>query len=242
MKQPKVVVVSFMKSGRTWLKLIHETYLDKVRYEGLKADELVKWTHLGFGNLEDTNVKRFYPGYDKLPECKGFKEWREKFPKTPLVLLHRDPADVMTSLWHDEKVRNPQRTNRYNSINSFVESTAIRLNRFAASAQEMGLEFEYKLSYEQMQEDTFTAVKPVFDLIHNGKTDDDALRGAIEKCQFDTLARKERKGQVDMRVAERFKKNGFYKTRKGKVGSSDEELREGLADTIREQYSAIQKL
>ena len=242
MKQPRVVVVSFMKSGRTWLKVIHEAYLHKVRYEGLKPDELVKWTHLGFGNLEDTNVKRFYPAYDQLPVCKGFEEWREKFPKTPLVLLRRDPADVMTSLWHDERVRNQHRTKEYDNIDAFVEGTSIRLNRFAASAQEMGLKFEYKLSYEQMQRDTFRAIKPVFDLIHNGKTNDDALRSAIEKCEFDTLSKKERKGQVDMRVAERFKKNGFYKTRKGKVGSADEELREGLADTIREQYSAIQKL
>ena len=196
-----MMIISYPKSGRTWLKVLIERYCKVSSTKRPRIDS----NHLGYGHGKEKSVS---------PE------------KDTLVLLTRDKSDTLVSLYHDDKVRYPKRVGG-KSIDTYVKDMVPEINKFYTEIEKYP--FAYTMSYENMSLNTFNEVLPFFELLFD-EVNQDALREAIEFCKFDNLAVKERENKVDMRVPTKFKLKGFYKTRKGKVGSAKEEL---LPETIK---------
>ena len=211
MKDAKMVIVSYPKSGRTWLKVLLEWYRE---FNGQPMPQIL-WTHLGYGHDNAVEVNKFFLKHRDVPR----------------VLLTRDLADSLVSYYHDDMFRNPSRLIGCSDINEYVVEYVTHIKEFYRKAD--GINYQYQLSYEEMHQNTEETVAPIIELLM-GEVDHEALKNAVRECEFSNLQRSERSGRVDMRVSKAHMSRGFYKTRKGKIGSAKEELN---ADT----YEWLQK-
>lgn len=210
-KNAKMVIVSYPKSGRTWLRILLEWYRE---FNGMPMPQIF-WTHLGYGHDNASAVNKFLHSHRDVPR----------------VLLTRDLADSLVSYYHDDMFRNPSRLTGCSDINDYVKEHVTHIQEFYHKANE--LNYQYQLSYEEMHHNTEETVAPIIELIM-GEVNHEALKNAVRECEFSNLQRSERAGRVDMRVDKKHMSRGFYKTRKGKIGSAKEELN---ADT----YEWLQK-
>ena len=201
MKDAKMVIVSYPKSGRTWLKVLLEWYRE---FNGVPMPQ-IEWTHLGYGHDNAVEVNKFFLRHRDVPR----------------VLLTRDLADSLVSYYHDDMFRNPSRLIGCSDINEYVTEHVTHIKEFYRKADTIN--YHYQLSYEEMHSNTEETVAPIIELLM-GEVDHAALKKAVQECEFSNLQRSERSGKVDMRVSKAHMSRGFYKTRKGKVGSAKEEL------------------
>ena len=201
MKDAKMVIVSYPKSGRTWLKVLLEWYRE---FNGQPMPQIL-WTHLGYGHDNAVEVNKFFLSHRDVPR----------------VLLTRDLADSLVSYYHDDRTRNPSRLIGCSDINEYVKEHVTHIKEFYRKVDKIN--YQYQLSYEEMQTNVEETVAPIIELLM-GEVDHEALKNAVRECEFTNLQKSERSGKVDMRVSKAHMSRGFYKTRKGKVGSAKEEL------------------
>lgn len=197
-----IYIISFPKSGRTWFRTILEEY-----EKGTKTNAKDhSFTHIGYGYAKDIAARN------------NFKNRKYE----SLVLITRDPSDTFVSYYHDYLKRGP--TEIKSAIDEYCIGKIADYNKYISDIQ--GHKFDVVVSYESMISNTIEAIFPVYELLFDD-VDTDVLKQAINFCKFDNLYSLEREGKIDMRS----RVDGYYKTRKGKVGSAKEELKE---ETLRE--------
>lgn len=199
-----IYIISFPKSGRTWFRTILEKYQKDTR---TKAKDH-SFTHIGYGYGKDTTARN-------ILKSKTYES---------LILLTRDPSDTFVSYYHDFLKRGPTKFN--GTIDEYCIGKIVDYNKYISEIQ--GHEFDVIVSYESMIDDTFNSILPVYELLFD-EVNAYTLKKAIDFCRFENLYSLEREGKVDMRS----KVDGYYKTRKGKVGSAKEELKEETLEKIR---------
>ncbi len=205
-----IYIVSFPKSGRTWFRTILQEY--ETRSSSVSKKHL--FTHIGYGYGKDANARNSIK--NKAYEA--------------IILLARDPSDTFVSYYHDYVKRGPNTLD--GTIDEYCVSKIADYNQYVSEIQEH--EFDVTMEYESMMDDTIGAILPTFDLLFD-EVDMDALQDAVDFCSFQNLYTLEREGTIDMRR----KIDGFYKTRKGKVGSAKEELKEETLEKIEGQCKRI---
>ena len=212
-------VVSYPKCGRTWLR-----QMDK-EYAALTCGKETKslYTHLNYG----------IGGGGEFPRIAYLRD----HPNTPKFMLTRDPADTLVSYYHDDMVRGDEKKMEgvVGDIDAYCKKHLPTLMEFYNAASEF--DYIYTLGYEDMLEDTIGTLLPMFKIIYKETLNLEALETAIETCKFETLAKLERAGKVDMRVSKNYQNKGFFKTRKGKAGSAVEELKPETLEWIQEQLA-----
>ncbi len=96
-----VVVVSFGKSGRTWLRVMLSRFF-QLRY-GLKDSAFIGFDNL---NRKHEGIPRVFFTHDNyLRDFTGNTESKADFRDKKVVLMVRDPADVAVSQFHQWKFR-----------------------------------------------------------------------------------------------------------------------------------------
>ncbi|MFO1070766.1 MAG: sulfotransferase domain-containing protein [Geminicoccaceae bacterium] len=96
-----VVVVSFGKSGRTWLRVMLSRFY-QVRF-GLKSSAFIGFDNL---NRKHQGIPRIFFTHDNyLRDYTGNTDSKADFYGKKVVLLVRDPADVAVSQYHQWKFR-----------------------------------------------------------------------------------------------------------------------------------------
>lgn len=211
-------VVSYPKSGRTWLRLLFTDYANQMKQNQLRN----LYTHINYGIGGGGEYPRI--AYLKTtPESKNF-------------LLTRDPADTLVSYYHDDMVR--AEGNKMDGVRGDIDAYCRKNLSTLQSFYEAASEFNYvaTIRYEDMIDDTFATVLPMFQELYD-TVNETQLRATVDKCEFNNLHKLERTGEVSMRVLPEHIKAGFYKTRKGKVGSAKEELTAETFEWIQEQMS-----
>jgi catechol 2,3-dioxygenase-like lactoylglutathione lyase family enzyme len=101
LRRADAVVVSFPKSGRTWMRALLSFYYARSR--GLDTGEL-----LGFDNhhARDPSIPRILFTHDNhLVDALGEAELERLYAARPVVLLVRDPRDVVVSAFHQTRWR-----------------------------------------------------------------------------------------------------------------------------------------
>lgn len=96
-----IVVVSFGKSGRTWLRVML-SHLFRIQY-GLPENAL-----LGFDNFHNMNAavpKIFFTHDNYIKDVIGDPQSKAPFYDKPVVLMARDPRDVAVSQFFQWKFR-----------------------------------------------------------------------------------------------------------------------------------------
>jgi sulfotransferase family protein len=231
-----VLVVSFTKSGRTWLRVLLSNLFS--RRFALSDKELLDGDNL---HRQAPLVPKVYFApdtkfpYPELGPAKVFASSRQK-----VVFLVRDPRDVAVSFYFHVKHRAGARELRRKKIpeaarsldiDSFVldphfgAARAIAyLNRWAE--ERAGLPQSHVLHYEELVADTVGAFTDVLDFI--GQPADPLLVAeVVDFASFQSLQQKEREGFFDSdRLGQtRAGDAETGKVRQGRIGGYRDQLR-----------------
>ncbi|WP_207263998.1 class I SAM-dependent methyltransferase [Desulfovibrio sp. Huiquan2017] len=209
-RRAPIPFVSFPKSGRSWVRYI------------LTELGLADAYHFGHDGFE------FNDG--SLPEHDFSVEKRlERFAQCEkVVLLRRNPYDVIVSLYHQVTGRFKDFFRYEGTLSDFIRDpyfgAAVLRDHFAMWEEIRRNRDVFVLTYEDLHADTFTAMRKL--LRYCGvEVDDAALREAVEKGDFANMKRLEKSGRFPapwLRL-----RNGAPKVRKGKVNGYREEMDAG---------------
>ncbi|MCB1699271.1 MAG: sulfotransferase domain-containing protein [Halioglobus sp.] len=243
LQQADVVLVSFGKSGRTWLRVMI-SHLFRVMYK------LPENAILGFDNFHRLNnavPKLFFTHDNYIKDFTGDFKTKMPFYKKRVVLLARDPRDVAVSQFFQWKFRiKPSKV----TINNYPpQGSDISLFDFVMGdngggmkavteylnlwARESGnVEAFHLLRYEDLRSNTAEELRRLLDFMHVDATDAH-VAAAVEYSSYENMKKMESKKQFRLaggRMMPGDKNNpDSYKVRRAKVGGyrdyfSDEEV------------------
>lgn len=238
-----IVVVSFGKSGRTWLRVMI-SHLFRVMYQ------LPENAILGFDNFHNFNravPKTFFTHDNYIKDFTGDFQSKAPFYDKRVILLARDPRDVAVSQYFQWKFRiKPTKVaiNNYPprgsdiSVFDFVmgdnggsmQAVADYLNLWAAEASRV--KHFHLLRYEDLRVRPHEELRKMLDFMQIDATDAH-VDAAVEYSSYENMKKMEGKEQFRLaggRMMPRDKDNpNSYKVRRAKVGGyrdyfTDEEV------------------
>jgi hypothetical protein len=231
------VVMSWGKSGRTWLRVMVSRYYQLLH--GLEERDMLEFDNL-HGKI-DAIPKIFFTHGNYLRDFTG--TWNDKSPfyGKKVVLLIRDPRDVAVSQYFQWKYRMrpiKKRLNHYPPhgadislfdfvmdrecglpvILDFFEMWENELERCAASVV---------IRYEEMRGETEVALSRVIEFF-DGRADAAKITEAVEYARFENMRKLEQNktlGSWGHRLRPGDKSNPqSFKTRRAKVGGHREDF------------------
>ncbi len=243
LQRADIVVVSFGKSGRTWLRVMM-SHLFRVMYK------LPENAILGFDNFHNLNravPKIFFTHDNYIKDFTGDIDSKKPFYGKRVVLLARDPRDVAVSQFFQWKFRiKPSKIaiNNYPpqgsdiSLFDFVmgdngggmRAVTDYLNLWAKESGEV--EAFHLLRYEDLRSNTREELRRLLDFMQVDASDAD-VEAAVEYSSYENMKKMESKEQFRFaggRMMPRDKDNpDSFKVRRAKVGGyrdyfSDEEV------------------
>ncbi len=222
------VVVSFGKSGRTWLRVLLS------RFYQLEHG-LPEWL-IGFDNLHYLNravPKIFFTHDNYVKDYSGNFDNKADYYGSKVVLLVRHPADVAVSQYHQWRYRmrdNKKKINDYPadevSIADFVlnqpaglEKTIDFMNGWARERERIGAFMVVR--YEDLKADTAGSLDAVTRFIGTPGSKA-SVEGAVEYASFENMRKLETEN-TSVLTGGRMKAKDpgnpeSFKTRRGKVG------------------------
>ncbi|MCP4904547.1 MAG: sulfotransferase domain-containing protein [bacterium] len=227
-----VVVVSFGKSGRTWLRVMISRYYQLM----FSIPERVL---LGFDNYHRRNPdipKIFFTHDNYIKDYTGEFDSKSSFYSKKVVLLVRNPKDIAVSQyfqWQHRMRPAKKRLNRYPAHGSdvpafdFVMDENIGLpgiidylNLWAREAERVT--DLLVIRYEDMRKDPDAVLRRVMAFANGSPSDAGAIAGAVEYASLENMRKLEEKN-VFWLAGGRMKpgKKGdpnSYKVRRAKVG------------------------
>jgi len=232
-----VCVVSFQKSGRTWLRLMLAKILAlEYHLRPIKIETQMMTLFIPFiPNVYFSHVGCTAPaGKEKcfkkvISNRKVTLDFRKLLRKKRLVFLTRDPRDIVVSLFHDHTKRNMWYEG--NDISEFIRDPKWGISKIINFMNLWGEEIEKRfdfvliLRYEDLQKNTIKEFKKFLDFLMIDPSDND-IRKAVKYACFDNVRKMELEGTFkDERMRPKdIKDHNSYRARKGKVGSHKEEL------------------
>lgn len=213
-------VVSFRKSGRTWLRVMLAKILS------LKHDIKNLGLEVHLMTLFKSAPNVFFSHGGSTANL----DFRKLLKRKKIILLVRDPRDAIVSLFHNHT----KRTVLYKEgISEFIrkpdgefKKMIVFMNNWAEEVKnrKQGL---LLIKYEDMQKDIYKELKKVLNFL-NINVDDTIIDEAVRYGSFENMRKMETSGAFkDARMRPRnIDDENSYKTRKGRVGSYKEELNE----------------
>ncbi len=227
------LIVSYPKSGRTWLRVLLGKYL-ALKYGVPEADMLktrkitkkcglapVDFTHDGSAMLEGTPASR-------MNKC------RRKYSRKRVLLLGRDVKDTLVSAYF-------QATKRIKvfqgDISEFIRSERYGAGKIASfyaiwqNQKHLPADFAF-IRYEDLHRDTADCLSRVLSFIGEEEIDQEAVSESVKYSNFKNLKKLEAKGEFrqESLSAGNSSDPDSYKVRKGEIGGynqylSDDDIR-----------------
>ncbi len=248
LRQADCVVVSYGKSGRTWLRVLLSRFY-QLRH-GLSEKNLI-----GFDNLKrkDPSIPAIFFTHDNyLKDYTGHADSKADFYDKKVVLLVRDPRDVAVSQFFQWKYRmrpKKKNLNKYPAHGEDVPVYDFVMNPDAGLpkiidfmnlwAQEMPhMDKVLVVRYEDMRADTAGVLGRIVEFIGTPGTEEQ-IREAVRFASVENMKKLEQQKTFWLsgsRMVPKDRKNpNSYKVRRAKVGG----YRDYFED---EQIEAIERL
>ncbi len=188
-----VLFLSIPKSGRTWARVLLQSYFSRATGEALSlAPRVMRATRLSpsVGFVADFyDFYQYRPGH---PRILFGRELREH----PLILLLRDPRDVVVSSWHFSRTRAAGAVASHapgGTLEAFVASLVFGLERTAAYHRLL-LDFhrahrgpKLLLTYEGLLDRPEAEFRRLVEFLSRGPLDEAAFAGALSDASFDAM-------------------------------------------------------
>lgn len=237
----KYVVVSFPKSGRTWLRATLTFYYAE-RY-GLVDPPLLEYANLHY---LDRRIPKIYFTHDEEPSLRPDELGRDKshYRRKHVLFVSRDPRDVCVSLFFHRRHRDRDldqpifefATGEAGGLRTTIEF----MNIWRAALKKIPNALE--ISYEAMHVESEQTLAKILRFFGE-EPDPRAVRIAVERARFDRLQSLERKGAFTsgrLTAADPTDADSF-KVRRGKVGGFadyfDAEQQKRLEELVRTHAS-----
>lgn len=236
------VVVSYPKSGRTWLRATLTFYFAD-RY-GLSDPPLLEFANLHY---LDQRIPKIFFTHDDDPNARPDQLGKDKsaYRRKRVLYLARDPRDVCVSMYF-------HRTNRdldldvpifefANGQDGGLRTTIAFMNIWADALAE--IPESVVISYEAMHAEPEKTLADALRFLGQ-EPDMDSVKAALERSRFDRLQSMEKKGEFDSGrlTAANADDKDSYKVRRGKVGGYtdyfDEAEQATLNDVVTKQLSS----
>lgn len=238
LRMADAVVVSFGKSGRTWLRVMLSHFY-KVRH-GLDTEMLIEFDNM---HRRDRGIPRLLFTHDNyLGDWTGNGETKSDYAGRRVVLLARHPADTAVSQYHQWKFRmrpHKKLLNRYppgdDGIGLFdfvmderggLPRIVAFMNRWAEARSR--IDRHLLVRYEDLRADTALELGRVLDFIGT-PGDPAAIRDAVDYASFERMRARETEGAATegaggrLSAADRDNPDSF-KTRRAQVGGYREDF------------------
>jgi hypothetical protein len=218
----RVAIVSFPKSGRTWLRmLIGKALCDR---HGLPERRILDtfaltsaagllpavFTHDGASNVEGRHLRRLDPH-------------KRAFRRKKVLLLTRDPRDTVVSCFYEATRRKrlfPGSLSEFVRDPHYGIEKVVRFHELWWAARDVPDEFA-AISYEELHADPGKRLREALAFLGASDVDEGIVTDAVEFSRFENMRRMELAGGVSRDTRLRPADVGdpdSYKTRRGKVG------------------------
>lgn len=224
----KYYIISYPKSGRTWLRHMLGNYIVKYYNIDVKnpleiydlTQEIdipkIAFSHSGTGD------GGYISSISEIHKCMDF--YKDK----NIILLKRDPRDVVVSSYH----QNTSRKKIYwSNISNFIRSKIfgirkiIMFNNLFSDNKKLFKSF-HSISYEDFKDDTYSNFLSLLKIL-NIPINTKLITEVIEMSNFSRMKKNEIEGNYQhSQLKRRGDDENSLKVRKGKIGSYKEELSE----------------
>ena len=210
-----IVVISFPKSGRTWLRFMLDQLGLPVKFSHEHAER--------GASLEYTRENIRLSRYKRV------------------IFLHRNPLDTLVSYYHQFTDVDPRFSG---SLSQFVRDPAYGIRyllEFNKAWLEAADRFDAFLpvSYEELRADTAPQLRQIVDFLGHSAVTGRAIERAIRTGEFEAMRKLEESGTLAKLYPRKFAKAGARrderKVRAGKVGGYRDELSQEDVDYCIEQ-------
>lgn len=224
----KAYVVSYPKSGRTWLRMLLATYFARRYGVSLTPEITDQWRQ----DIRIPTIRFVHLGA-------GFRGGREHqfdfslYDRKHIIYLTRNPRDICVSYFFHVTRRWEKIPSRLEDISEFLRDEDVGLPRLIGymnlMAQELvDLRKVLRTSYERLHSDTSGELVRVLEFVGVSDVSSGDVLEAVEQCRFDRMQAMERKGLIDHDAMQPGDREDVrtYKVREGKVGGYRKHLSE----------------
>jgi hypothetical protein len=224
-----VYLISYPNSGRTWFRLL----IGKALCERYGLDEdlildtkllsesaaILKTTFTHDCSLVDNDSYKYYSSKEMFFN-------KSRYSGKNIILLIRDPRDVMVSYFFQQTKRD---NNYQGNISEFIRSDKfgivklLRFNSLVIDNQKYFKKFLI-LSYEQAYTDTVESLRKTLEFMDVQDLSTNVLESAVRFSEFQNMKKLEKsnyfsgyRGSQQM-MPRKVEDNDSFKTRKGKIG------------------------
>jgi hypothetical protein len=252
-----IFIVSFPKCGRSWLSLLLSHSVLQ-QYPNEMYRDINQWKNIDFvglnNNLESINHKltNYKFTHDDVPQHKKPEELtkdKSRYDNNKVILLIRDPKDVMVSNFFQMTVRDnvewakdlvaPKQLvySKRGGVDTFVTFYRYWLDYLVARNMN-----HLVISYEQLRFDPVTTVTQIFKFAGNDMhISQKSIIASVDINTFEKVKARELKGEIKSKAfAIREAKNeNALKARKGIVGDYKNYLTQEDIDYINGKLKAL---
>ena len=219
-------VVSYGKSGRTWLRAMLSRYYQQ-QYS-LPDDVLLKFDNLHRLHHEIPSI--LFTHDEHIKDYTGISDSKRDFYLNRVILLLRDPRDVAVSNYFHWKYRRGRAKNVVNAdsrnnidmtILRYVKNIMPKIIRFMNLWQQETHHVASLLTvrYEDLRDDTDANLRRVLEFLGHHPSDAE-IQDAVSHTTFAKMRERERRGQYksDILMPADPANPDSYKVRRAKVG------------------------
>lgn len=237
-----VYLLSYPKCGRTWLTLQVGRAISQ--HFGVEVPNLLKLSVLGEKIPEVPHIRLTHDDQPHRKRPHELSPTREKLAGKKVILMVRDPRDVIVSYYHHKSHREPLRDfwwfqrkrkethSRFQgTLDEFLDveiggfDTLLRYYEIWLEARHTPAAFML-LRYEDMQADPVSQLRRVLDFMGLAEITDAEVKEAVEYASFRNMRKIEAGEEVKSFKLKAGDVNdpNSYKVRRGKVGGYRDEL------------------
>lgn len=248
----KSILVSFPKTGRTWLETLMGKYY--AEHFNIKEKDDISVVIYNKKLIKiNPNIPYCHRDHIGKPYSRNPKEMRRsikwsKYKNTKIIFLVRDPRDTMVSFY--QYIVKGKSNQTYNGdIHKFIRDGRSRLNTLVSyynvwlKNRSMFKGF-LLVKYEDLKKDTVGELRKIIKFLGTDVKDDCLIKSS-KFCEFNNMKKMEKQKPVDNELAPGNKNDPeSYKARRGIVGGyvdylnkEDIEYIDGVVDGLDDFYN-----
>jgi len=223
------IIVSIPKSGRTWLRVLLSAYCCRIAEVPFALDPrnipphipyLFEYTHDLWEHTQSKSIKDKLRNKFLIPAAvAGLK---------PILLMARDPRDVIVSLY----MQKAKRSRSYQgSILEMIESPTDGVDRMINVMNDWldewgGSRRFMMIRYEDLRKNPHVVFRDVLAFFGFANIDEEAINASVEFADFNNMKKMEANGAFDTKILRPgdASDNESFKVRRGLVGGYRDSL------------------